>query len=103
MKTSRGDLRRVTLRFRHDRATGRSTLVVDVESPEDEMPHEHRHDLKAMAEELLGVPLGSLPDDVEVNLRPASGHTHGEADAHGDHEGHGEEPAIQRSGKVERS
>ncbi|MEZ4405700.1 MAG: hypothetical protein R3A52_04270 [Polyangiales bacterium] len=101
MKTSRSDQRRVTMRYRHDRATGRSTLVIDVESPEDEMPHEHRQDLKEMAEELLGVPLGSLPEGVEVNLKRVSppGHTHGE----GEHEHEHEETAAQQRGAIKQS
>jgi hypothetical protein len=77
MKTNREDKRRVTLRYGFDAATGKTTLVIDVEAPEEDMPHEHRRDLKEMAEELLGVPIGSLPEGVEVQLRPARGdHAH---------------------------
>ncbi len=75
MKEAREGQRRVTLRYRHDAETGRTVLVIDVESPADEMPHEHKHDLKAMAAEVLGVPLDQLPEGVEVRLR-AQGHTH---------------------------
>jgi hypothetical protein len=71
MKQARQDERRVTLRYKFDRQTGRTTLTVDVEVPEDEMPHEHRQDLKEMAEELLGVPLGALGEHVEVQLKRA--------------------------------
>jgi hypothetical protein len=85
MKNARQDQRRVKLRYAHDAATGRTTLTIDVEVPEDEMPHEHRTDLKEMAEELLGVPLGSLPEEIEVRLRRAGGHHEHE---HGEHEGH---------------
>ncbi|MDP3277670.1 MAG: hypothetical protein Q8Q09_20980 [Deltaproteobacteria bacterium] len=88
MKQARADERRVTIRYRADRATGRTSLTIDVEVPEDEMPHEHRQDLKEMAEELLGVPLGSLPADVEVQLKRAGGkephdhdHDHAETQA----------------------
>lgn len=77
MKAARQDQRRVSLRYLHDGTTGKTTLTIDVESPDEDMPHEHRKDLKEMAEELLGVPLGSLPEDVNVNLRPAKGgHSH---------------------------
>lgn len=76
MKQGREDQRRVTLRYRHDAVSGRTTLVIDVEVPEDDMPHEHRQELREMAEELLGVPLSSLGDDVEVALRRAGGHAH---------------------------
>jgi hypothetical protein len=70
MKEGRQNQRRVTLRYRQDAVTGKVSLVIDVEVPEDEMPHEHRHDLKEMAEELLGMPLGSLPEGTEVKLKP---------------------------------
>jgi hypothetical protein len=70
MKEGRQNQRRVTLRYRQDAVTGKVSLVIDVEVPEDEMPHEHRHDLKQMAEELLGMPLGSLPEGTEVKLKP---------------------------------
>jgi hypothetical protein len=77
MKNAREDQRRVTLRYLHDAVTGRTTVTIDVEAPEDEMPHEHRRDLREMAEDVLGVPLSSLPEGVEVNLRPArGGHAH---------------------------
>lgn len=76
MKRAREDQRRVSLRYIHDGTTGKTSLTIDVESPDEEMPHEHRKDLKEMAEELLGVPLGSLPEDVRVNLRPAKSHDH---------------------------
>lgn len=74
------------MRYRHDGVSGRTTLVIDVDVPEDEMPHEHRQELREMAEEVLGLPLGSLPEDVTVNLRRA-GHAHPEG---GDHD-HGHE------------
>lgn len=88
MKEGRQDQRRVTLRYRHDAVTGKVSLVIDVEVPEDEMPHEHRHDLKEMAEELLGMPLGSLPEGTSVNLRPqgakpVADHDHGDGRDHG--------------------
>lgn len=88
-KIAREDQRRVTLRYLHDRATGKTTMTIDVEVPEDDMPHEHRQELKEMAEELMGVPLGSLPEDVQVNLkRPEKGkaHDHGDHDHDHDHE-----------------
>ena len=70
MKEGRKDQRRVTLRYRQDAVTGKVSLIIDVEVPEDEMPHEHRHDLREMAEELLGMPLGSLPEGTAINLKP---------------------------------
>lgn len=77
MKRSREDQRRVTLRYLHDAATGKTSLSIDVESPEDELPHEHKRDMREMAEELLGIPLSELPEEIEVRLRPRrEGHAH---------------------------
>ena len=78
------DRRTITLRYRHDAATGAVTLVVDVEVPDDEMPHEHRHELREVTEELLGVPLSSLPDGTVLRLRPQASHGHGEVLAEGE-------------------
>ncbi len=88
MKEGRQNQRRVTLRYRHDVVTGKVSLVIDVEVPEDEMPHEHRHDLREMAEELLGMPLGSLPEGTAVNLKPqgakvVADHDHADGQDHG--------------------
>ncbi len=94
MKEAREDRRRVTMRYRHDGVSGRTTLVIDVEVPEDEMPHEHRQELREMAEEVLGLPLGSLPEDVAVNLRPAR-HAHPEGADH-DH-GHEHQESVGES------
>ncbi|MBL8678409.1 MAG: hypothetical protein JNK05_04555 [Myxococcales bacterium] len=94
MKQARQDERRVTLRYKFDRATGRTSLTVDVEVPEDEMPHEHRQDLKEMAEEILGVPLGALGENVEVQLKRA-GKAHDHDHDH-DHD-HEHEPAREEN------
>lgn len=77
MKQERQDKRRVTLKYRHDTHSGRTTLIIDVESADEDLPHEHRQDMRQMAEELLGIPLDQLPEEVEVRLRPKSeGHSH---------------------------
>ncbi len=52
----------VTIRFRHNPATGKRELIIGYESDSDALPHEHEKDHRALAEKLLGVPLG---DDVE--------------------------------------
>lgn len=59
-KQARQDLQRTKLTYRHDRVTGQTTLKIDVEVPEDDMPHEHRQSLTEMAEELTQVPLREL-------------------------------------------
>jgi hypothetical protein len=103
MKEGRQNQRRVTLRYRQDAVTGKVSLIIDVEVPEDEMPHEHRHDLKEMAEELLGMPLGSLPEGTAVNLKPQGARpaVSADADADADHDhdhdhGHEHPPAAAR-------
>lgn len=90
MKQQREDQRRVTMRYRHDAETGRTVLVIDVESLDEDMPHEHRRDMREIAEQALGMPLGDLPEGIEVNLRratPAAAHPEGDHDhddAHGE-------------------
>ncbi len=103
MKEGRQNQRRVTLRYRQDAVTGKVSLIIDVEVPEDEMPHEHRHDLREMAEELLGMPLGSLPEGTAVNLKPQGAkpivatplddHDHDHADGRG----HEHPPGAERT------
>src|SRR5690242_17098672 len=96
MKNARTDKRKVTLRYLHDGTTGQTTLTIDVEAPEEDMPHEHRQDLKEMAEELLGVPLGSLPEGVNVRLKRAKDdHDHGH-----DHDHDHERPAAREEPPV---
>ncbi len=56
----------VTLTLKHDRKTGRRTLVVHFESEEDALPMEHERDHRAFVEGLLGVPLGEVADDIEI-------------------------------------
>jgi hypothetical protein len=76
MKQSREDLRKVTFRYRYNAETGQTTLVIDVESPSEDLPHEHKRDMREMAEELLGIPLSELPEEIEVNLRAKHAHPH---------------------------
>jgi hypothetical protein len=66
---------RVTLTFREKGPTGRPTLTVDVSAESDILPHEHRHDLREIAAEVMGVPLATL-EGVEVELRRVSDHEH---------------------------
>ena len=51
----------ITIRFRHNRRTGKRELVISYESEEDRLQHEHERDHRAVVEKLLGMP---LPDDV---------------------------------------
>jgi hypothetical protein len=55
----------VTIRFRYNPKTGKRELIIGYESDSDALPHEHERDHRALAEALLGQPLG---DDIE-NVR----------------------------------
>lgn len=81
--------RRITLTYREDAATKKSTLVVEISAGSDILPHEHRDDLRALAAELLAVPVAAL-DGVEVSLKRVPGDHHHE---HDDEPGHSHEPA----------
>ncbi len=56
----------VTIRFRHNPATGKRELIIGYESDSDALPHEHEKDHRALAEKLLGVPLGPDVEGVHV-------------------------------------
>jgi hypothetical protein len=53
----------VTLRFRHNPATGKRELVISYESDDDALAHEHERDHRALVEKLIGQPIG---DDTEI-------------------------------------
>ena len=55
----------VTIKFRHDPKSGKRELVIHYESESDALPHEHERDHRALAEALIGQPLG---DDVDVHV-----------------------------------
>ncbi len=70
--------RKITLTYRERGDSGRPTLTIDVSADNDILPHEHRDDLRALAAQVMGVPLDSL-EGVEVRLRKTDGghpHTH---------------------------
>ena len=53
----------VTLRFRHNPGTGKRELIIQYESDEDALAHEHERDHRALVESLIGQKIG---DDTEV-------------------------------------
>ena len=68
----------VTIRLRHNPRTGESEVVIHDESESDALPHEHERDHRALAEQLLGQPLGELlggmvVDRVIVERAPKAG------------------------------
>lgn len=56
----------VTIRFRYNPSTGKRELLIEYESEEDMLPHEHERDHRALAEKLLGAPLADDIDGVRV-------------------------------------
>jgi len=66
----------VTIRLRHNPRTGERVLVIHYESEADALPHEHERDHRALAERLVGRPLGELGvDRVQVEVGPGIGET----------------------------
>lgn len=57
----------VTIRLRHNPNTGEREVVIHYESDSDMLPHEHERDHRALAEQLLGRPIGELLGGVEVD------------------------------------
>ena len=53
----------ITIRFRHNRTTGRRELVIHLESDSDVMQHEHEGDHRRLVEQLIGQ---KLSDDTDV-------------------------------------
>jgi hypothetical protein len=65
----------VTLRLRHNPRTGKRDLVVEYESEEDLLPHEHERDHRRLVEQLLGRSLDDLGPigDIRLEREPARG------------------------------
>jgi hypothetical protein len=54
----------ITIRFRHNAATGKRELIVHLESDSDVLSHEHERDHRRLVEQLLGSPLDDNTDVV---------------------------------------
>jgi len=76
MKQGREDLKKTTLTYLHDAATQRTVVTIDVDVPEDDMPHEHRLSLREQAEEILGVPVSEIEAMGVVVKLKSPGHSH---------------------------
>lgn len=68
----------ITIRLRHNARTGERELVIHYESESDALPHEHEKDHRALAEQILGRPIGELigaasVDRVVVERAPKAG------------------------------
>jgi hypothetical protein len=53
----------ITIRFRHNRRTGKKELVIGCESDEELLAHEHERDHRALVEKLIGQ---KLDDQTEI-------------------------------------
>jgi hypothetical protein len=54
----------ITIRFRHNKVTGKRELVIHLESDSDVLAHEHERDHRRLVEALLGQKIGD--DDTVV-------------------------------------
>jgi hypothetical protein len=59
----------VTIRFRHNPSTGKRELVINYESDDDALPHEHERDHRALVEKVLG---RALTDEDHVVIERVS-------------------------------
>jgi hypothetical protein len=59
----------VTIRFRHNPSTGKRELVINYESDDDALPHEHERDHRALVEKVLG---RALTDEDSVVIERVS-------------------------------
>jgi hypothetical protein len=55
----------ITIRFRHNKTTGKRELVIHLESDSDVLGHEHERDHRRLVEQLIGQPLDA-DDDIVV-------------------------------------
>jgi hypothetical protein len=65
----------ITIRFRHNRVTGRRELVIHLESDSDVMQHEHEGDHRRLVEKLIGQKLSDDTDVVVERVEKASTNT----------------------------
>ena len=54
----------ITIRFRHNRTTGKKELVIHLESESDVLSHEHEGDHRRLVEQLIGQKLDADTDVV---------------------------------------
>ena len=58
------------LTLRLNPSTGERTLIINYESDSDAMPFEHEDEHRAFVEQLLGRPLETVADRLEINRSP---------------------------------
>ena len=68
----------ITLRLRHNVATGKREILIGYESEPDDLPHEHERDHRAMVEQILGIKLDDDKDEIVVE-RVSKGEVAGES------------------------
>jgi hypothetical protein len=72
----------VTLTLRHNPKTGKRDLVVEYESEDDALAHEHERDHRRFVEQLLGRSLDDLGPIGEIQLKRESPGAKGDEGAH---------------------
>jgi hypothetical protein len=59
----------ITIKFRHNKTTGKRELVIHLESDSDVLSHEHEADHRRLVESLIGMP---VDDDTDVVIERIS-------------------------------
>ena len=62
----------ITIRFRHNKATGKRELVIHLESDSDVLGHEHERDHRRLVEALIGQKIGDDDDVIIERGAPAT-------------------------------
>ena len=60
----------ITIKFRHNKVTGKRELVIHLESDSDVLSHEHEADHRRLVESLIGQP---VDDDTSVVIERING------------------------------
>lgn len=64
----------IIIRLRKNPESGKRELIIDYESDDDMLAHEHERDHRALAEKLLGQKLGVDIDGVHIRRVQPNGH-----------------------------
>ena len=59
----------ITIKFRHNKVTGKRELIIHLESDSDVLSHEHEADHRRLVESLIGMP---VDDDTSVVIERIS-------------------------------
>jgi hypothetical protein len=88
----------VTLKLRHNPKTGKRDLVVEYESEDDALAHEHERDHRRFVEQLIGRSIDDLGPIGEIQLKRESPAGKGEESPQTPEAQRGTKPEPQGSG-----